>query len=158
MLLFHFSPLFDDPHGHIVEVIQNLARDAAQHIILDAGLATLTQKGIAKTTLDDVCKAAGLSKGGLVHYFKTKDVLFKAVFKEFFQRIFKRGEETMAQFDTPLEQILSFEWLYDESDEEGDALAAAAKTTVGNCENGSTTRGEEDSSTQEGQENEATDD
>ena len=86
--------------------------------ILEAGLKTLSRKGIARTTLDDICKEAGLSKGGLVHYYKSKDVLFKAVFKEFFQRIFKQGEDTMAQFDTPLEQLLSFDWLYDESNTE----------------------------------------
>ncbi len=102
--------------------------------ILEAGLLTLSQKGIAKTTLDDVCKAAGLSKGGLVHYFRTKDQLFQAVFKEFFKRIFKRGADTMARFDTPLERLLSFDWLYDKSNEEAymgyplllDLLALAA--------------------------------
>lgn len=86
--------------------------------ILEAGLVTLSQKGIARTTLDDVCAAAGLSKGGLVHYYRTKDILFKAVFKEFFTRIFKRAEATMAQYDAPLDQILSFDWLYDENDQD----------------------------------------
>jgi AcrR family transcriptional regulator len=83
--------------------------------ILEAGLACLTQNGIANTTLDDVCKAAGLSKGGLVHYYKSKRLLFRAVFEEFFKRIFQRGADTMATFDTPLDQILSYDWLYDEN-------------------------------------------
>lgn len=102
--------------------------------ILEAGLACLTQNGIAKTTLDDVCKAAGLSKGGLVHYYKSKRLLFRAVFEEFFKRIFQRGADTMATFDTPLEQILSYDWLYDENNLEAylgyplllDLLALAA--------------------------------
>ena len=86
--------------------------------ILEAGLVTISEKGIAKTTLDDVCRAAGLSKGGLVHYFKTKDQLFKAVFAVFFQRIFQRGKETMETFETPLAQILSYDWLYDEANDD----------------------------------------
>jgi AcrR family transcriptional regulator len=102
--------------------------------ILEAGLTCLTQNGIAKTTLDDVCKAAGLSKGGLVHYYKSKRLLFRAVFEEFFKRIFQRGADTMATFDTPLEQILSYDWLYDEDNLEAyqgyplllDLLALAA--------------------------------
>ncbi|HCY86581.1 MAG TPA: hypothetical protein DHV36_15715 [Desulfobacteraceae bacterium] len=86
--------------------------------ILEAGLATISRKGIAKTTLDDVCRAADLSKGGLVHYFRTKDLLFKSVFEEFFKRIFQTGKETMEAVDGPLEQILSYDWLYDENNED----------------------------------------
>lgn len=84
--------------------------------ILEAGLITLSQKGIANTTLDDVCKAANLSKGGLVHYYKTKGVLFSAVFEAFFESIFKKSAETMARFEQPLDQILSYDWLYDPED------------------------------------------
>ncbi len=84
--------------------------------ILEAGLTTLSQKGIANTTLDDVCKAANLSKGGLVHYYKTKGILFSAVFEAFFESIFKKSAETMARFEQPLDQILSYDWLYDPED------------------------------------------
>ncbi len=86
--------------------------------ILEASLATISEKGIAKTTLDDICRAVGLSKGGLVHYFRTKDILFKAVFEEFFKRIFETGKETMESVEGPLEQILSYDWLYDEANED----------------------------------------
>jgi len=49
---------------------------------LEAGLRVLTLKGIAATTQDDICREAGLSKGGLVHYYKSKRLLFSAVFGE----------------------------------------------------------------------------
>jgi AcrR family transcriptional regulator len=84
--------------------------------IIDAALQTIAEQGCANVTMDDVCKAAGLSKGGLAHYYKSKNDLFKAVFLEFFQRIFIRGEETMATFEDPMDQVLSFEWLYDAQD------------------------------------------
>ncbi len=84
--------------------------------IIDAALRTIAERGCANVTMDDICKTAGLSKGGLAHYYKSKNDLFKAVFLEFFQRIFVRGEETMGTFDDPLEQLLSFEWLYDAED------------------------------------------
>lgn len=86
--------------------------------ILEAGLITLAQKGIANATLDDVCIAVGLSKGGLIHYYKSKRILFSAVFEEFFKRIFQRSADTMARFDNPLDQILSYDWLYDPDDPE----------------------------------------
>ncbi len=84
--------------------------------IIDAALRTIAERGCANVTMDDICKTAGLSKGGLAHYYKSKNDLFKAVFLEFFQRIFVRGEETMGTFDDPLDQLLSFEWLYDAED------------------------------------------
>ena len=84
--------------------------------ILEAGLKTLTQKGSANVTMDDVCKAAGLSKGGLVHYYKTKRMLFDAVFEEFFKRIFQKSRDTMARHEHPMDKLLSFEWLYDDQD------------------------------------------
>lgn len=84
--------------------------------ILNAALRTISERGCANVTMDDICKAAGMSKGGLAHYYKSKDDLFKAVFFEFFQRIFSRSEETMASYEDPMEQLLSFEWLYNAQD------------------------------------------
>ncbi len=86
--------------------------------ILEAGLKVLTRKGIAVTTQDDICRAAGLSKGGLVHYYKSKRVLFSAVFMEFFNRIFTMSADTMAKFSDPLDKILSYDWLYDSDNPE----------------------------------------
>ncbi|NOX33978.1 MAG: TetR/AcrR family transcriptional regulator [Deltaproteobacteria bacterium] len=86
--------------------------------ILEAGLKVLTRKGTAGTTQDDICRAAGLSKGGLVHYYKSKRILFSAVFEEFFTRIFKMSADTMAEFTDPLDKILSYDWLYDQDNPE----------------------------------------
>ncbi|HVN72594.1 MAG TPA: TetR/AcrR family transcriptional regulator [Desulfomonilia bacterium] len=88
--------------------------------IIDAALRTIAERGCADVTMDDICKAAGLSKGGLAHYYKSKNDLFKAAFQEFFQRIFVRGDETMSTFSDPLEQVLSFEWLYNIDDPDVD--------------------------------------
>jgi AcrR family transcriptional regulator len=88
--------------------------------IIDAALQTITERGCANVTMGDICKTAGLSKGGLAHYYKSKNDLFKAAFQEFFQRIFVRGDETMSAFDDPLEQVLSFEWLYNAHDPDVD--------------------------------------
>jgi AcrR family transcriptional regulator len=84
--------------------------------ILEAGLKTIAERGCANVTMDDVCRAAGLSKGGLAHYYRSKYELIKSVFEEFFDRIFQRGRDTMARFDDPLDRVLSFDWLYDAGD------------------------------------------
>lgn len=84
--------------------------------ILEAGFTMLMAKGSANVTMDDVCAEAGLSKGGLVHYYKSKRLLFSAIFETFFQRIFQRSADTMALHQDPMDQILSFDWLYHRDD------------------------------------------
>ena len=81
--------------------------------IIEAGMQAIARRGCANVTMDDICKAAGLSKGGLAHYYRSKNELFKAVFTAFFEHIFQRGRETMALYDDPLDKLLSFDWLYD---------------------------------------------
>ena len=47
--------------------------------ITEAALAAFAENGYASTRVDDVAKRAGVSKGLLYLYFKTKEELFKAV-------------------------------------------------------------------------------
>ena len=47
--------------------------------ITDAAMAAFAEKGYAATKVEDVAKRAGVSKGLLYLYFKTKEELFKAV-------------------------------------------------------------------------------
>ncbi len=47
--------------------------------ITEAALAAFAEQGYAATRVDDVAKRAGVSKGLLYLYFKTKEELFKAV-------------------------------------------------------------------------------
>ncbi|MFZ5572705.1 MAG: TetR/AcrR family transcriptional regulator [Thermodesulfobacteriota bacterium] len=84
--------------------------------ILEAALKTIAANGCANVTMADICRSAGLSKGGLAHYYKSKNELFIAIFEEFFNRIFIRGQVTMAQYEDPLDKLLSFTWLYNADD------------------------------------------
>jgi len=51
--------------------------------ITAAALQAFAEKGYAATRVDDVAKRAGVSKGLLYLYFKTKEDLFKAVIRSF---------------------------------------------------------------------------
>ncbi len=51
--------------------------------ITAAALAAFAERGYAATRVDDVAKRAGISKGLLYLYFKTKEDLFKAVIRSF---------------------------------------------------------------------------
>jgi len=47
--------------------------------LLDAAEAVVVRQGIANLTLDAVAAEAGMSKGGLLHHFRTKDRLVEAL-------------------------------------------------------------------------------
>ena len=49
--------------------------------LLKAAEAVIIQQGIAKLTIDAVAAEAGMSKGGLLHHFRTKDNLIEALVK-----------------------------------------------------------------------------
>jgi AcrR family transcriptional regulator len=51
--------------------------------IMEAALEEFAAKGYAETRLDDVASRAGISKGLVYVYFKTKEELFKAVIRSF---------------------------------------------------------------------------
>jgi AcrR family transcriptional regulator len=50
-----------------------------QDKLLDAAEAVVVRQGIANLTLDAVAAEAGMSKGGLLHHFPTKDRLVEAL-------------------------------------------------------------------------------
>lgn len=86
--------------------------------IIDAALAAMAEHGTWKVTLDLVAKQAGMSKGGLVHYFPTKHDLIKTAVVTFFDRIFQRARLTRDEYSDPLDQVLSFTWIYDPQDQD----------------------------------------
>lgn len=51
--------------------------------ITEAAFTEFARKGYAATRVNDVCKRAGVSKGLLYLYFKTKEDLFKSVIRNF---------------------------------------------------------------------------
>ena len=50
-------------------------RPSARTKILDAALVVIRAKGYAATTVDDLCAAAGVTKGAFFHHFESKEAL-----------------------------------------------------------------------------------
>lgn len=61
-----------------------------------AALALFVEKGFAATRLDDVASRAGVSKGTVYLYFKSKDELFRAVIREGMVPAIEHGEAMAA--------------------------------------------------------------
>ncbi|MGZ3409063.1 MAG: TetR/AcrR family transcriptional regulator [Xanthobacteraceae bacterium] len=51
--------------------------------LLDAARDIIRAKGYAATTVDDICGAAGVTKGGFFHHFASKEQLAKAAIEQF---------------------------------------------------------------------------
>lgn len=54
---------------------KTVAKQDARAKLLDAALSAIRRKGFAATTLDDLCAAAGVTKGAFFHHFKSKEEL-----------------------------------------------------------------------------------
>jgi TetR/AcrR family transcriptional regulator, transcriptional repressor for nem operon len=65
--------LDDIPTGRYVSNIMTQA--LAKTKLLDAALQVIRSKGYSATTVDDICGAAGVSKGAFFHHFKGKEEL-----------------------------------------------------------------------------------
>ncbi|HLO77301.1 MAG TPA: TetR family transcriptional regulator [Magnetospirillum sp.] len=54
--------------------------------IIDAAMSIVRDQGVAKLTLDEAAKCAGLSKGGVLYHFKTKDDLIRGMVETLINR------------------------------------------------------------------------
>lgn len=54
------------------------ANPRTRESLLEAAFNLVRTKGLAATTVDDICTAAGVSKGAFFHHFKSKDELAAA--------------------------------------------------------------------------------
>jgi len=84
-------------------------RGNARIRLLEAARDIIRQKGFAATSVDDLCQAAGVTKGAFFHHFKTKDALGVAAAEYW-------GETTGALFANapyhapadPLDRVLAY--------------------------------------------------
>lgn len=51
--------------------------------LLKAGLALFDEKGVANTTLNDIAKSAGMTRGAIYWHFENKLEMLRAMFEEF---------------------------------------------------------------------------
>ena len=64
----------------------NPSQNVRRQQILDAAIPLFAEKGIHKTSMNDIVAASGVSKGGLYWHFKSKDDVIATVLKQFFTR------------------------------------------------------------------------
>jgi AcrR family transcriptional regulator len=78
-------------------------RDERRSAILDAATAVFLRYGYKKTSMDDLARAAGLSRQGLYLSFATKEALFKAGVLRLVETTRAAGEAALARSDRSVE-------------------------------------------------------
>ena len=88
------------------ENIQNIARRKEQ--IIKAEITAFARTGLKGTSMNDIVRESGLSKGAIYWYYKSKDELISDLLKEFFdpEEIKKVGE--VLATGTALERLEKF--------------------------------------------------
>lgn len=88
-------------------------KEARPKELLAAALHLFVERGFAATRLDDVAKAAGVSKGTLYLYFSSKEDLFKAVVRESIVPLLGEAEGMIDEFEGNTESLfrqLTLSW------------------------------------------------
>jgi AcrR family transcriptional regulator len=65
--------------------------------ILAAATSVFAQKGFAGASMNDIVRAAGLSKGGVYWHFKSKDAIIMAIFDQHFGSLIAQLDQVLAE-------------------------------------------------------------
>ena len=86
------APKFVDKERKIKEIAQ-------------AALTLFSQKGYAATSVSQIAKAAGIGKGTIYEYFRTKADIFVAALREWTARFEKRLAKHLEEIENPIERL-----------------------------------------------------
>jgi TetR/AcrR family transcriptional regulator, transcriptional repressor for nem operon len=85
------------------------AQPDARSRLLDAAMQVIREKGYSATTVDDICGAAGVTKGAFFHHFRSKEELGVAAaahFAEMAEQLF--GAAPYHELADPLDRLLGY--------------------------------------------------
>ena len=81
-------------------------KDARPSEIVQAALEVFTELGFAQAKVTDIASKAGVAKGTVYLYFKTKEELFEAVVRDFIQPVFQDVAKMVDALPGPASQLL----------------------------------------------------
>ena len=93
-------------HDDVEEMPQKWRRRKEE--LLSAAEESLKLYGLAKTTIDDIAKLAGVSKTSLYYYFENKEDLLRAVVAHKSTELLRKIQGAVASTRDPAEKLRSF--------------------------------------------------
>lgn len=76
--------------------------------ILEASIKVFSKKGLKNTKISDIALKAGIGKGTLYEYFKSKDEVFSATFYFFMERLDKAISHRLFRIHDPMEKLRAY--------------------------------------------------
>jgi AcrR family transcriptional regulator len=85
---------------------RDLTTASSHDRILDAAADVITARGISAFTLDAVAQAAGVSKGGLLYHFSSKDSLISGLQRRMASRLVDTLREAEGRSEPVLQAFI----------------------------------------------------
>jgi AcrR family transcriptional regulator len=80
-------------------------RDKKRSEIAQKAIAVLAKRGFQATTIQEIADAAGLGKGTIYHYFKTKEEILLAVSEQMFREMERSFGVALLRINEPMEKL-----------------------------------------------------
>src|SRR5438034_1122637 len=74
--------------------------------ILDAAVAEFAEKGFAAARMDDIARRAGVTKGTIYLYFKSKEDVFKTLVRDSIGTTIATTTESAREFEGPSSDLI----------------------------------------------------
>jgi AcrR family transcriptional regulator len=81
-------------------------KEARPSEILEAALAVFAERGYAATRMDDIAQRAGVTKGTIYLYFKSKDAVFESLVRESIGTTISKLVDDANRFEGPAADLL----------------------------------------------------
>ena len=82
-------------------------RQQSKAAIMEAALELFASKGFSSTSISQIAKAAGISKGLMYNYFESKEQLLHEIIKSAFEEAEGLMMQAMTQLTDPREQLIA---------------------------------------------------
>jgi AcrR family transcriptional regulator len=79
--------------------------EGSRRLVLDAAIATLAERGLAATSIQDIADAAGVSKGAVHYHFESKDELLERVLDRCCESVEARIRAVFDEPGSPMDRI-----------------------------------------------------
>lgn len=73
--------------------------------ILQCFTEMVAERGYDEVSIRDVAEALGISKGTILHHFRSKEALLEQVHSEYMRRRLAEAADFLAEFDDPVDQL-----------------------------------------------------
>jgi len=94
------------PKNNTAKSLKSLKSEETERKIFYQGLKLFLKKGYHGTSIDDITRSAGVTKGALYWHFKSKEELLEKIVKEFEKSFIDKMIEVVGKIDEgPLEKI-----------------------------------------------------